>query len=107
MKCLNCGQENKDSAKACRKCGRDFSVAPAWFPDFRWHMRTLGLIYACLTVGYFAVSAALKALPRPYHLRAVAPEMTPWLKRPGIPKHMPEEQLKAPAEKIGVPSLSR
>lgn len=98
MKCLNCGQENKDTAKACKKCARDFTIPPAWFPDGKWHLKTLGTIYALLTVLYFGVSYALKALPKPYHLRNIAPEMTPWLRRPGIAKHVPEEQLKTPAE---------
>lgn len=96
MKCLNCGQENKDAAKACKKCSRDLTVPPAWFPDARWHVKTLGMIYAGLIVFYFGVSFMLKTLPRPYHLRQIPPEMTPWLKRPGILKHLPEDQLKAP-----------
>ena len=97
MKCVSCGQDNKDSAKACRKCGRELNVPPAWFPDWRWHLRTLGIIYACLVVLYFGVSAALSSLPRPYHLRKIPLEMTPWL-HPGGKVHLPEEQLKAPAE---------
>ncbi len=98
MKCLNCGQENKDAAKVCRKCSRDLTIPPAWFPDARWHVRTLGLIYAGLVVFYFGVSAFLKQLPKPYHIRTIAPEMTPWLRRGGLPKHLPEEQLRAPGE---------
>lgn len=96
MKCVNCGQENKDTAKACKKCSRDLSIPPAWFPDARWHIRALGLIYAGLIILYFGVSAALKRLPRPYHLRSIPIEMTPWL-RSG-PKHLPEEELKAPPQ---------
>jgi hypothetical protein len=94
MKCMNCGQDNKDSLKACRKCGRDLSTPPAWFPDARWHLKTLGTIYALLIVAYFGVSAALKSLPKPYQVRKIPIEMTPWL-RSG-PKHLPEDQLKAP-----------
>jgi hypothetical protein len=93
---MNCGQENKDSAKTCKKCSRDLSVPPAWFPDFRWHLKTLGIIYAVLVVFYFAVSFALKKLPKPYHIRQIPVEMTPWLRRG--PKHLPEEQLKAPEQ---------
>lgn len=96
MKCLNCGQENKDAAKVCKKCSRDISVPPAWFPDIRWHMKTLGIIYACLIVFYFGVSYALRQLPKPYYVRKIAPEMTPWLKRKGIPKFVPEGQLTIP-----------
>ncbi len=94
MKCMNCGQENKDAAKACKKCGRDLSVAPAWFPDARWHLKTLAVIYACLIVLYFGVSALLRKLPKPYQMRHIPIEMTPWL-RSG-PKHLPEADLKAP-----------
>lgn len=94
MKCVNCGQENKDSAKECRKCGRDLAVPPAWFPDARWHLRTLGIIYVVLIVFYFGVNALLSRLPRPYHLREIPIEMTPWLRRGA--KHLPEDQLKAP-----------
>ena len=96
MKCMSCGQENKDSAKACKKCARDLTIPPAWFPDAQWHMRTLAAIYAGLTVIYFGVSFALKSLPRPYHIRRIAPELTPWLR---TPKFVPEDQLKAPAPK--------
>ena len=81
MKCLNCGQENKDSAKACRKCGRDLTVPPAWFPDWKWHARTLGFIYLGVTVAYLGASFLLRKLPEPYHLREISPDLTPWLKR--------------------------
>lgn len=94
MKCTNCGQENKDASKECRKCGRDLAVSPAWFPDARWHLRTLGIIYGVLIAFYFSVSALLAKLPRPYHLREIPIEMTPWLKKGPI--HLPEDQLKAP-----------
>jgi hypothetical protein len=94
MKCQSCGQENKDTAKACKKCTRDLSIPPAWFPDARWHMKTLGVIYGILIVAYFGVSAALKTLPKPYHLRKIPIEMTPWL-RSGE-KFLAEDELKAP-----------
>lgn len=98
MKCLNCGQDNKETAKACRKCGRDLAVPPAWFPDAAWHLRTLGAIYALLIVFYFGVTFALKQLPPPYNLRQIPPEMTPWLGHG--PKFVPEDKLKAPAETL-------
>jgi hypothetical protein len=94
MKCLNCGQDNKETAKVCRKCGRDLTVPPAWFPDAAWHLRTLGVIYAVLIVFYFGVSLALKQLPKPYNLREIPIEMTPWLRHGE--KFLPEDQLKAP-----------
>ena len=94
MKCTNCGQENKDAAKACRKCGRDLTIPPAWFPDGAWHLRTLGVIYALLIVFYVGTTYALKRLPKPYHIRKIPIEITPWL-RSG-PKFLPEDELKAP-----------
>ena len=94
MKCVNCGQDNKDAAKACRKCGRDLAIPPAWFPDMQWHLRTLGTIYGVLIVAYLGISAALKTLPKPYHIRKIPLEMTPWLRHGD--KHLPEDELKAP-----------
>jgi hypothetical protein len=96
MKCTACGNDNKDSAKACKKCGRSLSEAPAWFPDAAWHLRTLLTIYAILVVVYFVVSFLLRTLPKPYHVRDIPPEMTPWLRKGGK-EHLPEEKLQAPA----------
>lgn len=95
MKCQSCGQDNKDSAKNCKKCGREVGVQPAWFPDGAWHLKTLGAIYAALVLVYFGVNFLLGHLPRPYHLRDIPAEMTPWLRKG--PKHLPEKDLKAPA----------
>ena len=94
MKCMNCGQENKDSAKTCRKCQRDLTIPPAWFPDARWHLKTLAIIYAGVIVFYFGVSWALRKLPKPYNIRAIPIEMTPWLRKG--PKYLTEDELKAP-----------
>ena len=80
MKCLNCGQENKDIAKLCKKCGRDLTLPPAWFPDWRWHVRTLAAIYAALIVLFFTAKWLLRKLPPPYDIRDIPAEMTPWLK---------------------------
>jgi len=99
MKCMNCGQENKETSKVCRKCGRGLAIPPAWFPDARWHLKTLGVIYAVLVVLYFGVDFLLRKLPKPYNVRNIPLEMTPWL-RPGV-KHLPEEQLQAPPETAG------
>ena len=95
VKCPGCGSDNKETAKACRKCGRDMAVPPAWQPDAAWHVKTLGAIYVALTVLYFALTAVLSKLPKPYQLRNIPVEMTPWL-APGGKVHLPEEQLKAP-----------
>jgi hypothetical protein len=98
MKCHGCSSENKESAKLCRKCGRDLNIPPAWTPDAFWHLKTLAAIYAGLTVFYFGVSALLSNLPKPYQLRQIPIEMTPWL-APGGKVHLAEEKLKAPAPK--------
>jgi hypothetical protein len=95
VKCPGCGFENKETAKSCRKCGRDMSVAPAWQPDAAWHLKTLCVIWAALTLIYIGVSAVLSKLPRPYQLRSIPMEMTPWL-APGGKVHLPEDQLKPP-----------
>jgi len=95
MKCPACSSENKDTAKFCKKCDRDLTAPPAWFPDTAWHVRTLGVIYAGLIVLYFGVSAALARLPKPYNLRQIPIEMTPWL-APRGERFLPEEKLKAP-----------
>ena len=72
------------------------SGPPAWLPDAAWHLKTLGIIYTILTIIYFSVSAGLSKLPKPYHLRSIPVEMTPWLAKGG-PVHLPEDKLKAPA----------
>jgi hypothetical protein len=98
MKCPACSQENKDTAKFCKKCDRDLTAPPAWFPDAAWHLRTLGTIYVALIVLYFGVSAALARLPKPYNLRQIPVELTPWL-APGGKVHLDEDHLKAPAQR--------
>lgn len=97
MKCVACGTDNKEAIKMCRKCGRDMSVPAAWLPDAAWHLKTLGAIYGALILFYIGVSAGLSRLPKPYHLRNIPIEMTPWLV-PGGKVHLPEDQLKAPPE---------
>ena len=54
---------------------------PAWFPDWRWHARTLAIIYTCVTALYLVTTFVLRQLPEPYNIRKVPPEVTPWLKR--------------------------
>lgn len=79
MKCLNCGQDNKETAKLCKKCGTDMTLPPAWFPDWKWHAKCLGGIWAGLTAFYLVAHLLLHKLPPPYHQREIPPEMTPWL----------------------------
>lgn len=85
MKCLNCGQENRSTIKFCKKCGRDMTAPPIWFPDWKWHLRTLSWIYISVTVLFFAVSYLLRKLPAPYNQRQIPPQMTPWLNPHKVP----------------------
>lgn len=85
MKCLNCGQENRSTLKFCKKCGRDLTAPPIWFPDWKWHLRTLSWIYITVTVAFFAVSYLLHKLPAPYDQRHIPPQMTPWLNPHTVP----------------------
>ena len=79
MKCFNCGQQNKETAKVCKKCQMDLTLPPSWFPDWQWHAKALGVIYAVLICGFFTVRHILHKLPPPYHHRELPPQMTPWL----------------------------
>jgi hypothetical protein len=85
MKCPNCGQENRAALKFCKKCGGDLTLPPAWFPDWRWHMKTLAGIYVVLVVLFFGVSYLLHKLPPPYDQRQIPLEMTPWLNPHKVP----------------------
>lgn len=96
MKCMNCGQENKETAKTCRKCSRNLAVPPAWFPDWKWHIKTLGTIYAVLILAYFGISFFLRSLPQPYQVRKIPIEVTPWLRKGN--KFLSDEDLRAPGE---------
>jgi hypothetical protein len=86
MKCAKCQTENKDTAKNCRKCGNDLTQAPLWKPTWKWHARTLVVIYGFLIVLFFLMNHVLK----PY-MRQIPGDITPWLKA------MPQEQ----AQKVG------
>jgi len=79
MKCLNCGFENKGLTKLCKKCGSDLTLPPAWFPNWKWHLKTLSWIYISLIIAFFVISFILHKLPPPYDQRDISPEMTPWL----------------------------
>lgn len=74
MKCPQCQSENKDVLKSCRKCGANLQMPPLWLPSWRWHLRTLGVIYAVVIVAFFVAKSVLK----PY-VRNLPPEITPWL----------------------------
>ena len=80
MKCPQCQADNKDVAKTCRKCGMNLQLAPLWQPTWRWHAKTLGIIYAVLVVLFFAAKWRLKPF-----VRELPPEITPWLHRNKTP----------------------
>ena len=98
MKCPKCGRDNGRAAKFCAECGTALApaatapVKPAgprekqepvnfWTPDWRWHLKALAAIYAILIVVFFVVSVFLSKVPKPYRMRDIPPEMTPWLKQ--------------------------
>jgi hypothetical protein len=74
IKCPTCSAENKDQAKACRKCGVNLQLQPLWRPTWAWHGRTLAIVYAIVIVVFFIVRAWLK----PY-VRQLPPDITPWM----------------------------
>ena len=80
MKCLVCQTDNKEGAKVCRKCGINMQLEPLWKPTWKWHAKTLGIIYVCLIVLYFVISTFLTRIPEPYRMRTVPKDITPWLK---------------------------
>ena len=91
-------QQNPQQPKKSKKAAaQEALISPPWFPDARWHAKTLGIIYAALIIAYFSISHALGYLPKPYHLRRIPMEMTPWL-NPGGKLHLPEDKLKAPPD---------
>lgn len=79
MKCPDCSTENKGNIKFCRKCGKDLTMPPVWFPDLKWHLKTLAVIYLVLITLYFSVGHMLRKLPPPYDQRNIPAETTPWL----------------------------
>jgi len=59
MRCYHCGKENRDGAQLCRYCGE--VLLSSWQPTWRWHLKTLAIIYICLGVLYlFLVHIVLK-----------------------------------------------
>ncbi len=76
MKCPNCGFENKQDVKICKKCGFSLIVEPLWKPSLLWHIKVLVVIYLILTGVYFLLNHLLKPF-----MRQVPVEITPWLKK--------------------------
>ncbi len=65
MKCPKCGQENKETAKFCSKCGTSLKAIPFWMPTWKWHLRVLGIIYLILIIIFFLLNLLLKPYVRP------------------------------------------
>lgn len=79
-KCIVCQTDNKDEAKVCRKCGGNLAIEPLWRPSWKWHLKTLGIIYVILVVAYFSISHFLgNVVPEPYKMRQIPKDITPWL----------------------------
>jgi hypothetical protein len=74
-------QQNKDKSPKSSKAAPVGTVIsePLWVPTWKWHVRTLGIIYVCLTVAYFLISMFLSRVPPPYKLREIPKDLTPWL----------------------------
>ncbi len=86
MKCPDCATENRASVRFCKKCGKDLTAVPIWFPDLKWHLKTLSIIYLALIALYFSLGTFLKKLPPPYDQRILPAETTPWLYPHKIPQ---------------------
>lgn len=80
MKCPKCNTENKDTAKFCKKCKFRFEeiqrTMQIWNPDWKWHLKTLGIIYVILIILYFSLNIILKP-----HMRKIPADVTPWLQK--------------------------
>ncbi len=57
MKCPKCGQMNKDEAKTCNKCGVQLHMPML---TWKWHAKTLAIIYAVLAVLYILIRLLIK-----------------------------------------------
>ena len=90
-------QQPNPPKKSKKAAAQEALISPPWFPDAKWHLRTLAVIYGVLIVAYLGISQALHRLPKPYRLRRIPMEMTPWL-NPGGKLHLSETQLKAPPD---------
>ena len=57
MRCPKCGQMNKDEEKKCNGCGAELHMPML---TWKWHAKTLGIIYAVLTIFYIMVRILIK-----------------------------------------------
>lgn len=86
MKHAQTPHENKSAAKQAKKNAPETPQEQPWFPDWRWHLKTLSIIYLLLIAGFFTTRHFLAKLEPPYNIRQLPSEMTPWLN----PKNYPE-----------------
>jgi hypothetical protein len=76
MKCPKCQADNKEGAKLCKKCGFELAQQPPlWKPGWKWHLKTVSIIYCILFAAFFILNIVL----RPY-MRKIPQDITPWLK---------------------------
>jgi hypothetical protein len=59
----------------------EIAAEPLWTPTWAWHLKTLATIYVVLSILYFAISHFLSRVPKPYRMREVPQEITPWIKK--------------------------
>lgn len=57
MKCPKCGQMNKNEAKTCNKCGAELQMPML---TWKWHAKTLAIIYVVLAVFYVLIRLLIK-----------------------------------------------
>jgi len=76
MKCPKCGIENKPEARICKKCGTQLIIKPVWLPTWKWHLKTLAIIFTILVILFFTFNALFKQ-----YMRKIPTEITPWLKK--------------------------
>jgi len=81
MKCQLCQIDNKDDAKHCKKCGANLNVAPLWTPSWKWHIKSLAIVYVVLLVFYVLISGFLSRVPEPYRMRDIPSDLLPWIKK--------------------------
>jgi len=83
IKCPKCGTKNPDKSPFCRRCKTRFDSPKVplkqeiiWQPDWKWHLKTLAIIYAVVVALYLGMNSILK----PY-IRNMPEDVTPWLKK--------------------------
>lgn len=79
MKCPECNVENAKGVTQCQKCDAHLYEIPSWFPNWKWHLKVLGAIYAVLIISFAVLKFTLPMLKPPYHIRQIPAETTPWL----------------------------